>query len=396
MRILHIFPFLSPNANGTITTTRQLSMALARNGHQVGIFTSDFEMTTEYLESLSPVKIYSYSTWLKLPGYYFYLSPATITRARNVTREFEVLHLHCLRSFQNIVVYYYARKYAIPYILDQHGSLPRSVAGEKGPRCLLRWLFDLIFGNRIIRDAAKVVAQNRFAVREYRKFGVKDDRMALIPLLFPVEDFADLPTPGGFRKRYDLGGKPVIMSMCRLNHIKGLDFLVESFYELSRSGSEAVLAIVGPDEGYRAELERMVSELNLSDRVLFTGFLDGRDKLEALVDADVVVQPSRYEQAAWGPIEAVLCGTPVIVSGGTGSAEDVSTMDAGYLVEYGDKIGMMQTIQMILEDPAAAVEKVNRAREYIVENLAFSSRIADYENLYREVTELNSPVRRNK
>jgi glycosyltransferase involved in cell wall biosynthesis len=184
--------------------------------------------------------------------------------------------------------------------------------------------------------------------------------------------------------------------MCRLNHIKGLDFLVESFYELSRSGSEAVLAIVGPDEGYRAELERMVSELNLSDRVLFTGFLDGRDKLEALVDADVVVQPSRYEQAAWGPIEAVLCGTPVIVSGGTGSAEDVSTMDAGYLVEYGDKIGMMQTIQMILEDPAAAAEKVNRAREYIVENLAFSSRIADYENLYREVTELNSPVRRNK
>jgi len=396
MRVLHIFSFLSPNANGTINIIRKLSMALARREHEVGVFTSDFEMTDEYKYSLYPVRIYAYSSWFNKPGLYLYSSPSLVLEARKVIKEFDILHLHCLRSVQNIVVYNYARKYGIPYVLDQHGSLPRFAAGETGYKWLLRWLFDITFGNRILRNAAKVVAQNDFAVKEYKKFGVEDDKIALIPLLFPIEDFADLPSRGKFRERYGIGEKRVIMFFGRIARIKGLDFLVESFYELFRSRQDIVLAIVGPDDGYQAKLKNLVSELNLAEQVLFTGFLSGRDKLAALVDADVVVQPSRYEQAAWAPVEALLCGTPVIVSGHSGAGEDISRMDAGYLVEYGDKNQMVRVIQSILDDPAKAKAKVNRAKEYITDNLSFTKRIEDYEKLYSESIRGNRQARRNE
>src|SRR4030042_4478797 len=127
------------------------------------------------------------------------------------------------------------------------------------------------------------------------------------------------------------------MSLGRIYHIKGLDFLVETFHELAQARQDVVLAICGNDDGYQSRLQKLVTKLGLSNRVIFTGFLAGQDKLAALVDADVVVQPSRYEYAAWAPIEAVLCGTPIIVSRDSGAGEDVSRIDAGYLVDYGNK-----------------------------------------------------------
>ena len=132
------------------------------------------------------------------------------------------------------------------------------------------------------------------------------------------------------------------------------------------------------------ELKKLAAALNITDKVLFTGFLGGQDKLAALEDADVMVQPSRYEQAAWAPIEAVLCGTPVIVSRDSGSGEDVSRMDAGYLVNYGNKAEMVQTIQDILGDPVKAGEKVKKAQAYIRANLSLDKKVEEYEKLYQQ------------
>ena len=388
MKILHVFDFFSPHGGGTVEVIYRLSRAQAQRGHEVTIYTSDFKLDRDYIDSLPEVKIYPFHCISSLG--LFYITPSLVRAAREHLKDFDVIHLHCVRSFQNIVIEYYARKFGVPYVLDQHGSLPRLVAGETGYKWILRWLFDVIFGNRIIRNAVKVIAQNNFAAREYKQFGVDDERIAIIPLFFPVEDFSALPSPGEFRKQYGLIKKRVIMSFGRINQIKGLDFLVESFYDLSRLRPDIVLAIVGPDDGYMSKLKSLVDKLHLGDRVLFTGFLGGHEKLAALVDADVIVQPSRYEQAAWAPVEAVLCGTPVIVSRNSGSGEDITRIDAGYLVDYGDKSQMVQMIQSILNDPSEAKEKVRKTREYITNNLRINKKVEEYERLYQQCVKSNS------
>jgi glycosyltransferase involved in cell wall biosynthesis len=146
-----------------------------------------------------------------------------------------------------------------------------------------------------------------------------------------------------------------------------------------------VLAIIGPDDGYKPELDRLITGLGLNGKVLYTGYLSGDDKLSALEDAGVVIQTSRYEQGAWAPLEAVLCGTPIIVSSNSGAGEDVRRIDAGYLVEYGDKGQLSDAIKYVFDNPAEARAKTLRAKKYIEENLSMKSGIAKYEKVYQEV-----------
>ena len=65
-------------------------------------------------------------------------------------------------------------------------------------------------------------------------------------------------------------------------------------------------------------------------------------------------------------------------------------------MEYGDKERMVRTIRDILNNPAAAGEKTTREREYIMNNLRFSSRVEDYEKLYRQCIDENLPTGRKK
>lgn len=162
---------------------------------------------------------------------------------------------------------------------------------------------------------------------------------------------------------------------------------MESFNQLAKSRNDVILVIVGNDDGYKSTLEKLIKDLDLSDRVLFTGFLDGTAKLSALVDADVVVQTSVYEQGAWAPFEALLCNTPIIVSSNSGAGEDVKKIDAGYLVEHGNKKELSDIIQNVLDNPTEAKEKTKKAKEYIMSNLSLDKGIEKYEKLYREVSE---------
>jgi len=380
MRILQLFDFFSPYGGGIVGLVYKISRALAQKGHEVTLYTSDYKLDTKYLASLPEVKVYLFRCISSLAA--FHIMPGIIPALRDNLRGFDVVHVHAARSFQNIIVHHYARKYNIPYVLDTHGTLPRGIQGKRGPKWLLKWLFDIAFGNRILRDASKVVAEKKVGVNEYLAFGVEPNRVALIQPPFDTEAFAKLPPRGQFRNKYNIQHEKIIMSLGRIHWIKGIGFLVSSFAEMTKSRDDIRLVIVGNDDGYQATLEKLIASLGIGERVLFTGFLSGEDKLSALVDADVVVQTSLYEYGIGTPFEAVLCGTPIVVSRGTLASESISEIDGGYLVAYGNIRELSDTIQHILDNPAPAQEKVQKAREYIVTNLPLDKGVKKYEQLY--------------
>ena len=374
MKILQVFDIFSPHTNGTVKLLYQLSKALVQRGHEVAIYTSDFETDREYIDSLDGVKVYPFYSWLNLAG--FRIMPGMIRKVKRELKGFDIIHLHCYRSFGNIVIHHYTQKYGIPYVIDSHGSIPR--LGKRR----LKWFFDVAFGYRILRDASKCIGETQIGVNEYKEFGVNQDKIVLVTPPFATEQFSQLPPPGLFKSRYNIKERHIILFLGRIHWIKGLDFLVESFYELAQYRSDAILVIVGPDDGYKSTLDRLIDKLNLSDRVLFTGFLSGAAKLSALVDASVVAQTSRYEQGAGAPIEAVLCNTPIIVSRDTGAGEDVIRMDAGYLVEFGSKDDLREKIEYVIDNPAEAKNKTQKAKEYIEANLSLEKSVEKYEELY--------------
>ena len=389
MKIIQVVGgFVPAQFGGTKVLCYDLSRELTRRGHEVTVYTTDADIGSRLtdvhgVKNIDGIKVHYFRNLNNLIAYKYKLMLPLgmgLTASKEIGG-YDILHLHEFRSFQNIVLHHYASKYNIPYVLDAHGSTPR-IHGGRGVKWLFRWLFDIVFGYRILRDASKVVAETEVGVNEYKEFGINQDKIVLIPPPFSTEEFSQLPPPGRFRSKYNIKDKQILLFLGRIHWIKGFDFLVESFYELTKSRSEAILVIVGPDDGYKPTLDRLIDRLDISDKVLFTGFLGGEEKLSALVDADVLIQTSRYEQGVRAPVEAVLCNTPIIVSSNSGAGEAVRKIDAGYLVEWGNKNELSNTIQYVLDNPAEAENKTQKAKEYIEANLSLAKGVERYEELY--------------
>ena len=115
-----------------------------------------------------------------------------------------------------------------------------------------------------------------------------------------------------------------------------------------------------------------------------TGFLDSEDKLSALVDDDVLVQPSRNEAGARPSLEALMCRTPVIVSRDTGAGEEIAKFDGGLLFKSGDADELANAIQEIIDHPDEAMARTDKAKAYIEANLSLDKQVGEYEKLYEE------------
>jgi len=154
-----------------------------------------------------------------------------------------------------------------------------------------------------------------------------------VPNGIDLFEFDNLPKRGEFRRKYGLGSdQKIILYLGRIHKIKGLDLLAKAFAQVLND-FDVKLVITGPDDGYLPTLIRLIKELEIEEKVLFTGPLYGEDKLEAYVDADVYVLPSFYEIFGITVLEALACGTPVIVTDRCGLA-DVINGQAGLVVPY--------------------------------------------------------------
>lgn len=322
MRILFVIPYFYPAEafGGPVKAAFDVGKELVKRGHEVVVFTSDAKdlktrlgvenaevggMDVYYFRNLSmfPVK------WSKL-----FVTPRLFGKMNSEIRSFDIVHAHEYTTYQNIIVHKLAKKYGIPYVLQTHGSLP------KIGRQARKWLYDVLFGSNLLKDAAKVSALNLLEAEQYRRAGVPDEKIAVIPNGIDLSEYADLPPKGSFRKKHNIDEK-IVLYLGRIHRIKGVDILVRAFANVVDKLDDVKLVIVGPDDGYLGELEALIKSLKIEDKVLISGPLYGRDKLEAYVDADVYVLPSRYETFPMSILEAVACGTPIILTENCGINE---------------------------------------------------------------------------
>src|SRR5207237_10260572 len=96
-------------------------------------------------------------------------------------------------------------------------------------------------------------------------------------------------------------------------------------------------------------IRRLVARRHLEARTIFTGLLCGRERLEALADADVVVYPSRDEVFGLVPLEALCSGTPVVVADDSGCGEVIARTGGGQIVSQGDASAVARAIADILD-----------------------------------------------
>jgi glycosyltransferase involved in cell wall biosynthesis len=143
--------------------------------------------------------------------------------------------------------------------------------------------------------------------------------------------------------------------------------------------------LAGNDMGAEAGLRALVRTLNIEDRTLFTGLLRGRERLEALADADVVVYPSAHEIFGLVPLESILAGTPVIVSDDSGCGEIVRAVGGGDVIPLGDVQSLTRAIDVVLENPDAKRAAVADAAMRVRRDYGADVVCAALESMYREL-----------
>ena len=140
---------------------------------------------------------------------------------------------------------------------------------------------------------------------------------------------------------------------------------------------------MGEDDGFKAQVQEIIKNLKISDKVLFTGYLSGNEKLSCIIDSSVVVQTSRYEQGAGAPLEAVLCNVPIIVSDNSGAAMDVKRLNTGYIVKFNDFEQLSDTIEYVVDNQDEAKIKTKSGAERIKQDLSIERNIIQYYNVYK-------------
>jgi len=377
MKILQVIQFFSSNHGGSAVVPYELSKNLQKRGHEVTVLTTDFQLNNDFIDSLEGVEVIPFHCQLNIGG--LLVSPSINKYLNENIAKFDIIHMHNFRTYQNIIVYKYAKKYNIPCILQAHGSVSRIVEKKS-----LKYIYDVSCGNRLLKSVSNVIAVSNVEVNQYLQMNVPLEKVVVIPNGIDIGSFSNLPKKGSFRAKYHINQKHMILYLGRLHERKGIDFLIRSFAELLTEMDNVILVLAGPDDGHLNKAKSIVEELSLNDKVKFTGFISSAEKLEAYMDADVLVYPSVLEIFGLVPFESITCGTPVIVTDDCGCGEFIKKANCGYLVTYGDIIDLKYKIRQILENPDIGSKFVENGNKYITNNLTWPLICKKIETLYED------------
>src|SRR6266566_5260882 len=365
LSVAFVIPYFYParHYGGTPQSAYEVARALVKRGHRVKVLTTDsagdarLPAGRRNIEGIDVVYYPNLSNRLAFRRRIFW--PAAMFR--EMTQELagsDILHIHELRSMLSVKAHKIAVTMNLPYVLSGHGGLRR--LGKAG----FKAAFDALWGSRILRDAAAVIAVSPAEEPDAIAMKVNPQRVRILPNMISAADYQVLPQKGRFRDQWRFGSRKTILFLGRLHWIKGADVLIRAFERIHKTDSEVRLAIAGSDDGQKAELQDLVLKLGMNHCVTFTGFLDHERKLEALVDADLLVVPSRSEVFAINVLEALMCACPALLSDACGLYPMPQREHGVRLFKNGDSSQLADNICEALGDHALP-NAAQKGREFV-------------------------------
>lgn len=224
----------------------------------------------------------------------------------------------------------------------------------------------------IYRTAKRVIGVSG-AVREWLIASGEVPASKAIRLYNPVamSRLVASPRPAGSPLR--------IAFLGRLHPIKNVPALVHAM-ALVPSDIKAELHIIG-DGPQRGEIEQLVRDLGLQDRVIIHGFSSSPS--EQLATCHLYVQPSLAEGFGIAVVEAMSCGLPAIVSDHGGMPEIVVHQTTGWVLGSTDPKNLADVIVMASRlDELKLAQMGSLARQSVEKRFSVERYITDLEQLY--------------
>ena len=234
-----------------------------------------------------------------------------------------------------------ARALGLPLSIKARGADIHYWGGKRYARRAMR---------RSARRAAGLLAVSEALADDMAKLGMARDKITIHRTGLDRDRFRPLDHPQ-LRARLSeaigvsIGSEPLLATVGALIARKGQALVIEALAGLP--DARLLLVGEGPD---KAKLRGLAARLGVAGRVHFLGSVD-HDLLPVILSAaDAMVLPSASEGLANAWVEALACGTPLVITDAGGAREVMTSRDAGLIVERSAS-GVAQGVAAMLADP---------------------------------------------
>ncbi|MEE3716392.1 glycosyltransferase family 4 protein [Tumidithrix elongata RA019] len=248
-----------------------------------------------------------------------------------------------------------------------------------------QWLFSALnayWEKKAFQKTNIVVAVSEKVKQELLNIGVPSDRIRVILNGVDLHEFSP-----GTSDRLKLGLPEGVTLALFVGDIltsrKNLDSVLRALVNTP----DLHLAVAGTTEG--SPFPKLVSDLNLSQRVHFLGFR--RDVSELMKGADFFVFPSRYEACTLVLLEAIASGLPVITANSAGGAE-IITPDCGIVLPDSEDIQALAEALTKLASDRNQRDRMGHAARAIAERHSWTSIAQKYVEIFEELTKVQVQV----
>lgn len=280
-------------------------------------------------------------------------------------KEIDVVHAHMARDYS--LASYAARRRGTKFIVTRHV------------------LFKLNrLHRRTLSRAACVIAVSQAVARELRTSQVvKNDQIAVIHNGIDVERIqktcSALHLQLFLRSIGMPAGTPLVGSIGELRTLKRHDDFIRAAALILKEFPETQFVLAGVGEA-REQLEKLVTELGLTDCFHFLGWLDDADKL--LCAMDVFVSASETESFGLAIVEAMAAETAVVATATEGAKEVIEDQKTGVLVPIGDVQRIAQSVLNLLRDPEKRRTIATQSARSAAIKFSLTRMVDDIEKIY--------------
>ncbi|MBB3861056.1 glycosyltransferase involved in cell wall biosynthesis [Novosphingobium hassiacum] len=214
-------------------------------------------------------------------------------------------------------------------------------------------------------QASALVSVSRALARDMAALGMPEDRITVHYTGLDRARFCPIGRPAARQlisaipslQVWSRG--PLLLCVGALVPLKGQALAIRA---LTLLPEDVRLAIAGTGGEERA-LKALVTQLGLDDRVQFLGAVEHDLLPQLLCAADVMVLPSEREGLANAWIEAIACGTPVVIPDVGGAREVVQDNSAGRIAERTPE-AIAEAVADLLANPVAAQDVARNAERF--------------------------------
>jgi len=214
--------------------------------------------------------------------------------------------------------------------------------------------------NLLVRKVDAFISISKITLQRFLAWSkVPAEKGFILPNAIHKERYGVGPKKQDLLRRYGLEGKTVLMTLGRLvseERYKGFDEVIEVLPELAKEIPDIAYLIIGKGDDRRRLMEK-ARKTGVSNRVVFTGFIDESEKADHFRLADTYVMPSQGEGFGFVFLEALACGIPVVASKMDGGREAIRNGKLGLLADPTNKNDLIIAIRKSLNKKRRLVKK---------------------------------------